>query len=194
MHLAEDITVTIEDERFDLRPSLRAAMRLERRHGGFTAITNAVFERNANVMADIIGECSGTSSNVLALLLAPGLAWRLTDLLPALLVVVNGLMGFDPDAEEKPNDKADQSKTTFAEAYAELFRVGTGCLGWSPAETWAATPLEIRAASKGHFDYLKAINGVEDDEDQGKGATVDQKTERLMMTLAALPGATIAAS
>lgn len=46
-----------------------------------------------------------------------------------------------------------------AEYHAWLFQVATGWLGWSPAETFAATIPEILLAHRGRSDLLAAIFG-----------------------------------
>lgn len=41
---ADEITITVGGERVHLRPTLRAAFRLERRHGGFDKIMKAILQ------------------------------------------------------------------------------------------------------------------------------------------------------
>lgn len=54
---------------------------------------------------------------------------------------------------------------TWQEALAELDRIGTGWFGWTPAETWHATPSEIVEAFKGRIALLKAQNGSGETDD-----------------------------
>jgi len=38
--------------------------------------------------------------------------------------------------------------------FADLYRYGTGWLGWPPSEVWNASPAELEAAVLAHFDRL----------------------------------------
>lgn len=40
------------------------------------------------------------------------------------------------------------------EYFQSLYRYATGWLGWSPADTWTASPTEIEAAFTAHIDRL----------------------------------------
>ncbi|TAI63451.1 hypothetical protein CWO89_24080 [Bradyrhizobium sp. Leo170] len=48
---------------------------------------------------------------------------------------------------------------SFDEYFTQLFQIGTGWLGWSPAETWNATPAEIINAKRGRNAMLEEIFG-----------------------------------
>ena len=185
MHLAdEEMTLRLGEERLHLRPTLRAAARLERRHGGFNAVFEAIGEANVTVIADVIQECSGTSTDVLAVLIGPGMSQRVLPLLVPLQAFVLDLMGFDPDAEEKTKGGP---RITFAEVHARLYGIATGWLGWSPANAWDATPREIRAAQEGRLDLLKAVFGdPEKGEGKGKAGSVDDRFAALIQRNQAL--------
>lgn len=192
MHLAdEEITITFNDERIHLRPSLRAAARLERRHDGFPAIMRAVGECSVTVIADLIKECATAPTKAPALLVVPGIAWRLAPLVPALQVLVLNLMGIDLDAEDSAEDHSEADPgITYAEAHAELFKIATGWLGWTPADAWSASPAEIKLAFKGRLELLRAEFGGEEPTGKPKApATLDDKFTALMGHLATLPGA-----
>lgn len=192
MYLAEEeITLTLDGERIHLRPSLRAAARLERRHGGFPAILKGLDEASVSVIADLIGECATAPTDVPDLLVTPGLAWRLVPVVPALQMLVLNLMGYDPDAEEAAAGSGDGARITFAEVHARLYRLGTGYLGWTPAETWAASPGEIRQAYEGRLELLRSVFGGGDPSPTGKGkaASLDDKFAALIAHNATLPGA-----
>jgi Phage tail assembly chaperone protein, TAC len=60
----------------------------------------------------------------------------------------------------------------FAEYHTQLYRIGTGWLGWSPETTWNATPREITEAYGAHVEQLKAIYGA-GDQDQDSRTTPD---------------------
>jgi len=192
MFLAEEeITLALDGERIHLRPSLRAAARLERRHGGFPAVLRALDEASVTVIADLIRECAMAPTNAPDLLVTPGLGWRLTPLVPALQVLVLGLMGFDPDTDDDPAGVSDaDARITFAEVHGRLYRLATGWLGWTPAQTWAASPGEIRQAYEGRLDLLRAVFGSGEETGKPKSAaSLDDKFTALMGHLATLPGA-----
>ena len=48
---ADEITISIGNEMIYLKPTLRAAFRLERRHGGFDKIAKAIAAGNVTIMS-----------------------------------------------------------------------------------------------------------------------------------------------
>lgn len=163
MRLADDeITVSIGDDTMFLRPSLRAAFRLERRYGGFSNLITKLAECNVTAMADVIRESSGQSNgpdfldHIAYMPLGPAIEC----LIEPLIDHVFALAGIDRHAPLPPaQSDAVSSRITFAEHHAQLFRIATGWLGWTPAEAWDATPAEIIEAHKGRIELLQAIFG-----------------------------------
>lgn len=142
-----------------LRPSLRAASRLERLHDGFTALHQRLSEFDTETVAEIIRQSATDPNEARAFL-------RYLDTLPLATVTqialaqVHQLVGAltpagDPDA--KPNPSA--RPMSWPALYAQLFSYGTGWLGWTAEATWNATPSEILRAFAGHMDRLHAIHG-----------------------------------
>src|ERR1700754_982125 len=71
MRLADDeITIRIGQETVHLRPTLRAAFRLERRYGGFDKVIKAILDGSLTVIADVIAESSDRWSGIPDLLKA----------------------------------------------------------------------------------------------------------------------------
>lgn len=146
-----------------LRPSLRAAMRLERLHDGYPSLFTKLGEFDtATVRAVILAAATDrTAAEALlgAMARLPLAAFHqaasdaLAGLCRALLL---------PDTDTAPKAKP-AKPITWAEAYVELYRIGTGWLGWTPTETWAATPAEIAEAFEGHIARFKAQHGIADD-------------------------------
>ena len=171
MRLAADpITIEIAGEVFELHPSLRAATRLARRYGDFATIYRGIIEDHVTIVSDVIREGSGSGQAAADFLIAseiPGLRLTLEPLKLPLLRFTLALIGYDDD-EQPGATKATGKPVPFAEYHAELFRIGTGWLGWSAADTWEATPAEILAAQHGRTDMiacvLKAIFGTTKDE------------------------------
>jgi len=150
MKLADDITVIIEGEAITLRPSLAYAIRLERRPGSFQKLIRDVLDGSLTAACDIIRDHAPH----------PWLETRVLDVLDdlsaPLLEYISACMGIDPDA---PKTKGKATTVTFAEHLTDLYRIGTGWLGWTPADTLDATPAEIMEAYRGRMDMLKAIFG-----------------------------------
>lgn len=174
MALTAPIIITLAGEDIVLRPSLACAMQLERRPGSFKAI-----------LADVMGDSLTAASEIIAAHHGhPQLAARIMDagldnLRPALIAYVLQCAGMNPDARPPANDNPDHKPRSipFADYLQQLFRIGTGWLGWTPATTLDATPLEIMEAYKGRLDLMKAIFGSADEEAQPQpdARTLDDK-------------------
>lgn len=183
MRLADyEITVAIGGEAIHLRPTLRAAFRLERRYEGFEAIVKAIMDGNFTVIADVIRECSDrftTAAAVLSAIGAQPLAKVIADLTAPVLAHVASLMGIDSDASEQP---ASGKRITFLEYHTRLFQIATGHLGWPPDAAWNATPAEIIEASKGRnrfiTDLLAAIFGSNSESAETQPASSDDALDR----------------
>jgi hypothetical protein len=152
-----------EGEAITLRPTLRAAMRLERKFEGFDNLLRGIAEQNLTSMAELVRATSPDSWRLIGFLEAHAdtpLNVRLGSLVETLLALTLALAGIDPDELAKEADNAKASdRISFAEHHERLFRLGTGWLSWTPEQTWNATPAEIKAAYEGRLDMLKAIFG-----------------------------------
>ena len=160
MRLADDeITIKLDHETIYLRPSLRAAFRLERRHGGFDKIIHAIADGNLCVMADVVRESSDKHSALPDFLESVGLLplrMAIEQIAEPLSAHVLLLAGVDGDASAA-NPGAE--RIPFSEYFPKLFRLATGWLGWSPSDAWEATPAEITEAYKGRLELLAAMFG-----------------------------------
>ncbi|WP_024816307.1 hypothetical protein [Methylopila sp. 73B] len=166
---AEEITIKIGLERITLRPTLRAALRLERRHEGLAVLVSKIQDGDLFAIADVLREHSSTWSDVpsfIESLGAPhGLYAGVDHLIPALVAHVYALAGVDITAEQ--NDQTDAEgdprsgtrRDGFAAHLVDLFEVATGWLGWSPDTAWNATPAEIMAARRGLVAWTNAQRG-----------------------------------
>jgi hypothetical protein len=165
MKLADDhIALKLGGEHIALRPTLRCGLRLERRPGSF---------------AKLIEDLQGGSLTAALFVLTqdhdhPALGAHVLDagletVCAALIAFVMQCAGIEPDA--KPDSNAANITVSFAEHLTNLYRIGTGWLGWTPAITLNSTPVEITEAYAGRVEMLKAIFGGES---ESKPATADQ--------------------
>lgn len=168
-----------------LRPSLRAAALLERRHG-FQKLFAGCCDGNLTLMADVI-DASSDRQDFLNTIIDVPLAQVIPPLLESLPSFVLTLAGVDPDSE---SESQSGESIPFADYHAKLFRIGTGWLGWSPEVTLNATAAEITEAYNGHVEMLRAIHGGGDETgratDRPENATFDRAG---LMSLKAMNGA-----
>lgn len=160
MQLAADpIMIEIAGEAYELRPSLRAAIHLHRRAGDFATLYKAILSDDVSLAAHAIEEGSGSPEAAADFFHAIddlGVAKAVTPLRDPLLRFVLQLAGHDADADGEPS-AATGKPMPFAEFHAALFGIGTGWLGWSPAETLDATAAEILAAQRGRKAFVDQI-------------------------------------
>lgn len=144
----------------ELRPSLRAAIDLEALHGGFPALLSKLAECDTATIKAVI---TATAPKRVAACICETMARAplgifLEAVIPVLIAVIERLLpkskGQTQNTDTKPLDWQD--------AFEELYRIGTGWLGWPPATTWAASPQEIIDAFDGHVAKLKAIHGSDE--------------------------------
>ncbi|MEX0404049.1 hypothetical protein ABGN05_00055 [Aquibium sp. LZ166] len=172
--LADDIIVRIGGEAITLRPCLRFAIRLERRPGSFSILTREIMDGSLSAAVEIIRD-----HTVMPDLPKRILETGLPSLTTPLLGYVMGLAGIDPD-DGPANDHGKPTKqrrdVPFSDYLANLYRIGTGWLGWTPKDTLEATPLEILEAYKGRLELLRSVfGGKEDAPDSKSDMPLDQK-------------------
>ena len=177
---ASDIALAYGGNTVWLKPSLRAATHLEALHGGFPALLSKLHEFDTATIREIIRYAapdraaaqtllkalSGASLHtVQQVTLAPAFA-----LLQALMTPVSAKI--TGEASKAPVAKA----VAWADLYADLYKLATGWLGWTPDTAWNATLSEILNAFDGHIDQLKAVHGG--GEEQGASAPTMTKDQR----------------
>jgi hypothetical protein len=163
-HGADGIYVELAGEAHELRPSLRANMRLVRRHG-LPSLLAAAQDFNVTVIMDVLREAAIKPTLLLEEFAAIGLGkvrFRLTGPLAKFVLAIAGI---DPDDTTQPAPASGKQPTP-EEAFTRLFGIATGWLGWTPEEAWNATPAEIITAQAGRTDLitdvLKAVFGTTD--------------------------------
>ncbi|MES0167816.1 hypothetical protein NKJ87_17780 [Mesorhizobium sp. M0027] len=147
-----------------LRPSLRAAASLQTKHG-LAKLVRGIDEGDFNIILDII--TAATDDPAAYGILVNRVEDRgyrcLFELADELTRLVAASFGIDADAEPAKSRKQAGKDFTIEEALEQLFEIGTGWLGWSPTDTWTATPAEIIVAQRGLVAKLKAIHGSAED-------------------------------
>jgi hypothetical protein len=158
----DEISIRFGHETINLRPTLRAAFRLERRFEGFDHIIRGIAELNLTIIAEVIRETAQRPCDLvdyLDTLDEMPLRRGIGALVEPLITVALSLMGTDEVDFHNEPDEIDEARISFAEHHAWLFRVATGWLGWPPDTAWSATPAEIIEAYQGRVDMLNALFG-----------------------------------
>ncbi|WP_242217259.1 hypothetical protein [Shinella zoogloeoides] len=155
MKLAEEILITLAGETVELRPSLRHALRLERREGGFRQLLIDLGEQSLSASVEIVEPHYDGD------LVEHRVFDALPAILPALTAYVLACAGIDAGKVRAERGEGDAKRETqpFGDHLAALYKFGTGWMGWTPEETLDATPAEITLAYEGHLDMLRAIHG-----------------------------------
>lgn len=175
---SSEVTVRHGSHVVTLRPSLRAAMTLERLHDGWPGLLSRLSQFSLADVQALIRASAVSGAPAEALLhsfenrplaeIKAAVAEPLAELVALFLAPLDTITDDAPaSAPAKPKPWSD--------AYAELFRIGTGWLGWSAADTWAATPAEIAQAFEGKVSMLKAIHGAGDEEPTTTGPSEEQR-------------------
>lgn len=150
---ADGIFVELAGEAFELRPSLRASMHLVRRYG-LPGLLAAVQGFNVAIIMDMLRETAIKPSLLLAEIAAFGLGSVRNRLTGPLAEFVLAIAGIDPDEPAEPTKPSTSEPVAPERAFAQLFGMATGSLGWHPEIAWTATPAEIVAALNGQTAHL----------------------------------------
>lgn len=173
---ADGIFVELAGEAYELRPSLRASMRLVRRHQ-LHGLLAAAQDFNVTVILDVLREATIKPGLLLAEIAAIGLSTVRHRLTGPLAEFVLAVAGIDPDDTTAPASTTGKQLNP-EEIFTRLFGIATGWLGWTPEEAWNATPAEIIAAQNGRTDLitdvLKAVFGTTDTPPNAEPYTADQ--------------------
>lgn len=170
MLAADDIVLQIDGEALRLRPSLRAAVRLDRRFAGLSSLLQGIGAGSITTLVALAVECGEPRFE--AVILAPSIeTWadRFERITPGLVRLIFDIAEIEPEAPAGPHVElpAPVETITLAEAYAQLFAAATGILGWPPATAWSATPGEVRAALDAHLSMFRAQHGIADPKPTG---------------------------
>lgn len=184
----DEVTIHHGDLAVVLRPSLRAAMTLERLHaGGWPELLRKIEEFDTATIKAILRAAAVDRSALEALFRAFShrpLAELASAVLPPLGELLSLFLAPDDDQDERPAPSV--NARPWKDAYSELFKIGTGWLAWTPATTWAATLPEIEQAQRGNLDQLRAIHGGSDQDDSTDQGTSNVYTAERLREIEAL--------
>lgn len=158
--VADDIVLRIGGEDETLVPSLRHAMRLERREGGLQKLARDIMDGSLTAARDIlvlhVGDYEILGQQILDI--------DPEELKSVLIRYTMQCAAIDPaDAPTKASTPDKPAKPVpFASYLLDLYRKGTGWLDWAPDTTLDATPLQIIRAMEGKMEMLRAIYGSPD--------------------------------
>ncbi|MBY2961688.1 hypothetical protein ACC755_21275 [Rhizobium ruizarguesonis] len=171
----EEVTIAHGGSTVTLRPSLRAAMTLEARHG-FPALYRALDDLNLTIISEIILTGSINRQDAAAFLFSQSGK----PLFPFFVAVRQPLVELISMLTPAPYPKAQASSgkpLTWAEAYTALYEYATGWLGWTPDTAWNATPTEIDRAYAAHIDRLETTGVLVRDKQPATHDPVEEITE-----------------
>lgn len=153
-----------------LRPSLRAATLLLRKARFGRLVADLHAPRLDTIL--LIVEATADDDLAARALVQRQIADRgtisLYSLVEPLVQLLADCFGVDADQEHRAEQNVRTTGKPFdmAAALVDFYEIGTGWLGWTPAQTWSATPAEIMAAHKGLVAKLQAIHGSGESGDQ----------------------------
>lgn len=164
---AEETVIMHGGNAVRLRPSLRAAYRLESRFR-LLNVLNGIAACNVEIIEAILAETAVDPIAARRLLIASVDAdgvrqlQRLAD--PLTTIVAHSYGVADYADEEHPVEHRERAGKPFSilQSLASLFEIATGWLEWSADDALAATPAQILAAQKGYVAKQLWLNGQTD--------------------------------
>lgn len=157
---AYEIDLEHDGRTVTIRADLRAATAIENMPGGFAGAYEGLLSQSLTTIRAVI-LATATDRQEARTLLAAAAGKPLSSFLPdaqaACLVVLAALLTTaDDSADEAPRDAGSEQGAAMPlrEYFQTLYGYATGWLGWTPAETWAASPGEIETAFSAHIDRL----------------------------------------
>jgi hypothetical protein len=127
---ADSIFVELAGEAFELRPSLRACMRLVRRHQ-LNGLLSAVQDFNIIIVVDVFSEAGIKPSLLQSEIAATGLGVVRNRVTGPLSEFVLAVAGIDPDNTETASVSPAESLSPL-EMHTRLFEIATGAQTSSP--------------------------------------------------------------
>jgi hypothetical protein len=163
----EEVRIAHGGSTVTLRPTLRAAVTLEARFG-FPTLFRALDEGSFTIISEIIRVSKFESSTDAAAFLSSQCGRPLSPFFQAVRAPLTEFVSMLTPAPDPMARKTLGSgkPMPWSDYYAALYGQATGWLGWTPEQTWNATPTEIDRAYAAHIEMLKSIHGSETDKKQ----------------------------
>lgn len=175
--LAHDaIALEYGDHTVFLRPSLRAAMHLERLHGGFPELLRKLEEFDTFTVWQVITAGAGkTATNALfGYVTTQPLSGFANAALAPLFEFVTALLPTSADADETKPESV--KALAWSDLFMQLYGYAAGWMGWTPETALNATPQEITDAFEAHMSKLMAIHGAPE---EPQGPSDEQRRENV---------------
>lgn len=183
---AFEIDLTLDGHTVTLRSSLRAAIALEATPGGISGAYEGLLNQSLETIRQALLAAATDRREAHSLLAATAgkpLSRFVPDAQAACLAVLAALFqAGDDSADEAPSQgsKNEGAAMPPREYFKSLYTYATGWLGWTPSETWNASPAEIETAFKAHVDRLLKMTPGLSSEDKTEASDPDHYTpERL---------------
>ena len=158
-----------EGNTFAMRPTLGVAITLLYQFNDLATLWRGVTEGHFGTLSTIIATASGSSHGIVRGAIADNMATGLRTAQAACVELLAAITDFGTD-DDDPGTATDAPGITIETAFAQLFKIGCGHLGWTPAETLDASPAQILLAHRGRIDLLKSIFGGGDESEGQKPA------------------------
>jgi hypothetical protein len=160
-----------------LRPSLRAAMHLERLHGGFPELLRKLEEFDTFTVWQVIVVGAGRTATdaLFGYIATQTLSGFAKSAIAPLFEFVTAL--FPTSADDGETKSTSTNPLPWADLFKQLYGYATGWMGWPPEAVWNATPQEITDAFEAHMSKLMAIHGAPEEEQPGP--TEEQRQENV---------------
>jgi hypothetical protein len=182
---ANDVQITVGRETLYLRPTLRAAFRLEQKYDGFEKLIRAIYTGHLAAYGDVIREGTGQRSALTDYLEKAGDTPLVVSLDLLIKPICDFIIGLT--SSETAIEAGKGLPISFKEYHTRLFRIATGWLGWSPDDAWKATPAEILEAYQGRTEMLAAVfGGKQEGGDKTLDATKGEVSSAIRAELNAL--------
>lgn len=151
------IIVKIGAERVELRPTLRAAIRIDDLADDPKRILQEIVDGKLTTYCEILSIFTDADD-------LESIVWNagLDNLRGPLVAFVLALLGFDEDQPEglpKNGDTPPDPTETYSEYLRRLYRCGTGWLGWTSEQTLETSPRCLAEAQRGRVEMLNAVYG-----------------------------------
>jgi hypothetical protein len=134
-----------------LRASLRAAVALDAMPGGFAAVWEGVAGQRLTTLHAVI-RAAATDRAEAERLIAHAATYPLAHLAQCAQAACLALIAAYLPADQGEAPPSSAPARPIRDHFDDLYRFGTGWLGWPPSEIWNASPAELEAAFLAHVD------------------------------------------